>query len=109
MNLRRVEERTDAEINYLDDAKLYIDIRQRYDLLKETDLQDAYQLMKDSLAVYDRWSKILFDIRRNETTKTRNPAFKNRIEDMCRILREINQECRMVWNRGEDDYRRRTH
>ena len=72
----------------------------------DNDPKTAYKLMKDSLAAYDRWSKILFDVRREETKETKDPPFKDRVDDMCRILREINTECRMIWNKGEDEVKR---
>lgn len=93
------------EDNYLQDAIEYVKIRKRYDELQDSDVAGAFRLMKDSLALYDRWSKILFDVRRTETKETKDPPFKDRVDDMCRILREINTETRMLWNKGEEDLR----
>ena len=46
------------EEQYKQEAMQFNDIVKRFELLQETDIVDAYSLMKDSLQAYNRWSKI---------------------------------------------------
>ena len=34
---------------------------------------------------------------------TRDPALKDRLDEVLKVLREINQEGRLVWRQAEDD------
>lgn len=94
----------DYEEQYKEDARFYAEIVERYRRIQEIDIADAYRLMKDSLVSYNRWSKIRFDIRKM-LSRGQRAELKDRLEDMCKFLREINQEARMIWNQGKDDLR----
>jgi inactivated superfamily I helicase len=91
------------EVLYQEDANNFIDIMARFKYLQDNDFATAYQLHKDSLAQYDRWSQILFEVRREELGTKRDPALKDRIEDILRILNNVYTSARMVWNKSKDD------
>jgi len=41
---------------YLEDVNNFIEITERFKFLQDNDYSTAYQLQKDALAQYDRWS-----------------------------------------------------
>lgn len=91
------------EDQYKQEAVIFAKIVKKYEDIQENDIMGAYKLMKDSLQAYNRWSKIRHDIRK-ECGRGCKPELKDRLEEMCRYLKEINQECRMIWNSAKDDY-----
>ena len=82
---------------YEEDKKQYVQIKNRFQDLHENDIAGAYQLMKDSFAVAERWEQIKYDIKK-ELGRGQETALKDRLEEMCRYLREISITCRMIWN-----------
>lgn len=92
-----------AEDLYLEDVNNFIEIVDRFKNLQDNDYANAYQLHKDALAQYDRWSQILFDVRRAEMARKRDPAWKDRVEEMMRVLNNIYTSSRMVYRKGKDD------
>lgn len=88
---------------YQEDVNNFIQIVDRFKYLQDNDYSTAYQLHKDALAQYDRWSQILFEVRREELIKKKDPPWKDRIDDMLRVLNNIYTSSRMVWNKGEKD------
>lgn len=94
----------DYENIYDQEVKLFNLIVEQYNVLQESDIESAYKLMRDSLQSYNRWSKIKYDIKkcsgRGEAT-----AIKNRLEEICRYLKEVHITSRMIWSRGKDDLR----
>jgi hypothetical protein len=92
----------DYEQKYKEDVNNYIDIVQRYREIQENDIAQAFQLMKDSLQQYNRWSKIRLDVRK-ENGRGAKPELKDRIEEMCKYLKEVNSESRMIWRSSKED------
>ena len=95
---------TNYKEQYQEDIKLYISIVNRYRNLKENDIMGAYQLMKDSHIVSERWSVIREEyrklLRRGEKSEE-----KDRLEDMYRFLKEVHTDARMIWKQGKEDLR----
>lgn len=89
---------------YQEDVNNFIDIVDRFKYLQDNDYTTAYQLHKDALAYYDRWSQILFEVRREELGKKKDPPWKDRVNDILKILNNIYTSARMVYGRGKDDY-----
>lgn len=87
---------------YEEDTKQYINIVQRYKILRENDTMSAYSLMKDSLQVFNRWSEI-----REEVTKSlkrgEGSAAKKRLEDKLRVLIEIHTDSRIIFSRSKKE------
>lgn len=92
------------ELIFDEDVQAFTEITSRFSALQDTDFLEAFNLHKDALAQYDRWSTILFEIRRAEVGGKRNPALKDRIEDILKILNNVYTSSRMVYGRGKDDY-----
>ncbi len=73
---------------YQEDIKLYSSIVTRYRNLKENDIMGAYNLMKDSHIVSERWSVIREEyrklLRRGEKSEE-----KDRLEDMYSLQKGL--------------------
>jgi type II secretory pathway component PulL len=94
------------DIEYAEDFQNYREILERYMNMNETDGAAAYDLMIDALTLYERFSFVKLQVRREEIkgqSDTRDPAMKDRLDEVLKVLREINQEARMVWRQAEDD------
>lgn len=91
------------ELIFDEDIQYFQDIIERFNLLQDTEYSVAYQLHKEALAQYDRWSTIFFEVRRAEVGNKKDPALKDRIEHILKILNNIYTSSRMVWNKAKDD------
>ena len=95
---------TNYKEQYQEDITLYSSIVTRYRNLKENDIMGAYNLMKDSHIVSERWSVIREEyrklLRRGEKSEE-----KDRLEDMYRFLKEVHTDARMIWKQGKEDSR----
>ena len=88
---------------FYEDINRFKDIVKRFNYLQDTDYSEAYQLHKEALAQYDRWSTIFFEVRRSESSSKKDPALKDRIEHILKILNNVYTSSRMVWNKAKDD------
>lgn len=86
---------------YKQDVAMYNDIVERYDYLQEEDVLGSFQLMKDSIQAYNRWSYIKYDIKRN-LKRGEASATKDRLEEKCRYLKEVHTGSRMIWNKAKE-------
>lgn len=91
------------ELIHNEDIQYFQQIVERFNYLQDTDYSEAYQLHKEALAQYDRWSTIFFEVRRAEVSSKKDPALKDRIEHILKILNNIYTSSRMVWNKAKDD------
>jgi len=74
------------------------------DALGDNDYAKAYILHKKALAVYDRWSTILYQIRINENKGIpKNPALKDRVAQILKGIDNVYVSSRMVWGKAKDD------
>lgn len=92
------------EEQYKQDAALFNSIVSRFDKLTENDVIGGYQLSKDSLQVYNRWSKIKHDIKK-DLRRGELASLKDRLEEMCKYLKEVSITSRMVWKYAKEDLR----
>ena len=94
----------DFEKLYKEDVNNYIDIVQRYSILIENDHIEAFELMKDSLVVWDRFTVIRADVLkilgRGECV-----WLKKSLEDKINILEEIHRDVRATFLRAKDGLR----
>lgn len=86
-----------------EDITNFTEILNRFEVLQDNAYAEAYDLHKQALAQYDRWSTIFFEVRKAEVGNKKNPALKDRIEQILRILNNIYTSSRMVWNKAADD------
>lgn len=85
----------------LEDIRQYKDILRRFSTLHENDIEGAFNLMKDAFIVSERWSKIKYDIRK-ELKRGEGAAFKERVEEMHRYLKEIAVTSRVIWKTAKE-------
>jgi hypothetical protein len=94
----------DYEDKYKEEVNILNSIVKRYSILQENDITEAFKLMKDSLQAYNRWSYIRCEYRKllkcGEKTEE-----KDRLEDICRYLKEVHTNARMIWRFGKEDLR----
>lgn len=88
---------------YQEDVNNFIAIVDKFELLQDNDYTTAYKLHKEALAQYDRWSQILFEVRRSELSRKKDPPWKDRAEEIMRVLNNIYISSRMVYGKGKDD------
>ena len=91
------------EDEYKEEALQYINIVKRFATLQENDIREAYKLMIDSLQAYNRWSKIKLDIKK-DLARGEKAALKDRLEEICKYLKEVHTTSRMIWNKAKDDF-----
>ena len=89
---------------YKEDAKLYMDIVRSFEKLTEYDYKTAYNIMIRSLQLYNRWSKIKYDIKK-DSGRGENVAIKERIYDMIKYLKEVHITSRSIWKTAQNDER----
>ncbi len=92
----------DYEKEYLKEVKLYNSIVTRFENLQENDIVGAFKLTKDALQVYNRWSKIKCDIKK-DLGRGEKAALKDRLEEMCKYLKEVAVTSRMVWKYAREE------
>lgn len=92
------------EEQYRKDADQFNSIVKRFESLAENDIVGAFRLSKDALQVYNRWSKIKCDIKK-DLGRGEKAALKDRLEEMCKYLKEVSVTSRMVWKYARDDLR----
>lgn len=87
-----------------EDINLFNSIIKRFEGLQENDILGAYNLTKDSLQTYNRWSKVKHDIKK-ELGRGEQSHLKDRLEEMCKYLKEVSVTSRMVWKYAKEDFR----
>jgi predicted oxidoreductase (fatty acid repression mutant protein) len=92
-----------SEVIFDEDIKNFEEILSRFNILQDNDYESAFILHKDALAQYDRWSTIYFEVRKAELGNKKNPALKDRIEQMLKVLNNIYTSSRMVFGRAKED------
>lgn len=92
----------DYEKAYREEATMFGNIATRFQRMQENDIQGAYRLMVDSLQAYNRWSKIKLDIKK-DLNRGEKAALKDRLEEICRYLKEVHVTSRMIWKYARDD------
>lgn len=92
------------EEEYLQEVKLFNNISSRFDNLQENDVMGAFNLTKDALQTYNRWSKIKCDVKK-QLGRGEKAAIKDRLEEMCKYLKEVSVTSRMVWKFAKEDLR----
>ena len=88
---------------YKDDTRQLNELVNRYNLLAENYVVEAYKLMKDSLQLFNRWSYIRAEYRKG-LRRGEKAEEKDRLEDICRYLKEVHTDSRMIWRYAKEDY-----
>ena len=79
---------------YKKEAEEYNNIIKRFRILKDDDVIEAYDLMKRSLVLYDRFSYIKADLAKN--FERGNPT-KKRLQEITYILLNIHVTTRQIY------------
>lgn len=89
---------------YGQDLIQYSNILERFKRLSETNPNEAYKLSIDALVVYDRWSEIKLQLKKN-LKRGEKAELKERLKEMCDFLKEVAVISRMTWSSARDDMR----
>jgi hypothetical protein len=92
---------------YLEESKQFNSVVKRFEKLQENDIVGAYRLSIDALQAYNRWSKIKCDIKK-DLKRGEMAALKDRLEEMCKYLKEVSITSRMVWKQAREDIKNNT-
>lgn len=92
------------EDKLIEDIKQYNSVTKRFAMLQENDIESAFQLMKDAFIVAERWSKIKHDIKK-DLKRGEGAAFKERVDEMHRYLKEIAVTSRIIWKSSKETLR----
>ena len=79
---------------YKKEAEEFNNIIKRFRILKDDDVIEAYDLMKSSLVLYDRFSYIKADLAKN--FERGNPT-KKRLQEITDILLNIHVTTRQIY------------
>ena len=90
------------EKQYYQESLMFNNIVKRYEEIQENDISGAFKLMKDSLQAYNRWSKIKLDIKK-DLGRGEKAELKDRLEEICKYLKEVHTTSRMIWSKAKDD------
>ena len=90
------------EEQYKQEVQIFNNIYKRFNNMQENDVVGAYRLMLDSFQAYNRWSKIKCDIKKS-LGRGENAAIKDRLEEICKYLKEVAVTSRMIWKSAKED------
>lgn len=94
----------DYEKIYIEEVKIFNDISNKFDNLVEEDIAGAFELQKESIQAYNRWSNIKYSIKK-ELKRGQATAIKERLEDICAYLKYIHTSSKAVWLKAKEDLR----
>ena len=87
-----------------EDLNNFSSLMNEMNVLNDNDYGKAYKVHKDALRQYDRWSTILYQIRSNENRGiAKNPALKERVAQILKMIDSVYVSSRMVWSKAKDD------
>lgn len=87
-----------------EDLEAFNKLRNEMDILNDNDYAKAFRLHKYAKGLYNRWSTILYQIRTNEGKRIpKNPALKDRVGQILKIIDDDQITSRMVWGKAKDD------
>lgn len=85
-----------------EDIQEYKSIMQDFKQLQESQYSEAFELQKKALIMYDRWSYILFEIRKREVGR-KDAAIKDRVKQILETLDKVYVSSRIVFTKGKED------
>lgn len=89
---------------YNQEVKIYNEISRKFDTLTEEDIAGAYELMKESIQAYNRWSQIKYEVKK-ELKRGEATALKERLEEICIYLKHIHTSTKSTWLKAREDIR----
>ncbi|OOM17165.1 hypothetical protein CLSAB_18850 [Clostridium saccharobutylicum] len=98
----KTEYPSQLKAEYPQETILLGNVIQRYDLLQENQIMQAYQLSKDSLQLYNRFCFIKHQVKKN-STRGQDVAMKDWLKEICDYLDKISTHSRMIWKYAKED------
>jgi len=94
----------DSKFITTDDWNNFSSLMNDMDVLNDNQYSIAYTIQRRALSQYDRWSTILYQIRSNESKGIpKNPALKDRVGQILKMIDNVYVSSRMVWGKAKDD------
>lgn len=87
-----------------EDLNNFNSLMDEIEILNDNEYAKAFLIHKKALRQYDRWSTILYQIRTNENRGIpKDPALKERVAQILKIIDNAYVTARMVWGKAKDD------
>lgn len=94
----------DLEKVYPEEVKMLNDIYRRNEILVEEDISGAFQLQKDAIQAYHRWSSIKYYTKK-DLKRGQGAAIKERLEEICSYLKYVHTSAKSTWLKAREDLR----
>ncbi|WP_300857467.1 hypothetical protein [uncultured Clostridium sp.] len=94
----------DYEKVYIEEVRIFNNISRKFEALTEEDVLGAFQLQKESIQAYNRWSAIKYNIKK-ELKRGQATATKERLEEICTYLKHIHTVTKAIWLKAREDLR----
>ena len=98
------EEKINYEEIYNQEIEMFNNIYNGVEELAEEDIQGAFNLTKESIQAYNRWSSIKYDIKK-DLKRGQATAMKERLEEMCTYLKHVYTFTKSIWLKAREDLR----
>ena len=92
------------EEKYNQELQQFNNIYNGLETLTEEDIQGAFNLTKESIQAYNRWSSIKYDIKK-DLKRGQATAMKERLEEMCTYLKHVYTFTKSIWLKAREDLR----
>lgn len=99
------ETKNDFESILPNDCKQYDETMARWNALRDNDVQEAYDLMKDSLTLAERWSEIQATSRKLNTLNPKEVTmtdFKTWAYHRYQVLKAMHDASRVIWRQANE-------
>ena len=102
-NMKKEKDITFEE-KYNQELKQFNNIYNGLEELTEEDIPGAFNLAKESIQAYNRWSYIKYDIKK-DLKRGQLTAIKERLEEMCTYLKHVYTFSKSIWLKVREDLR----
>ena len=92
------------EEKYNQELQQFDNIYNGLETLTEEDITGAFNLAKESIQAYNRWSYIKYDIQK-DLKRGQLTATKERLEEMCTYLKHVYTFTKSIWLKAKEDLR----
>ena len=92
------------EEKYNQELQQFDNIYNGLETLTEEDITGAFNLAKESIQAYNRWSYIKYDIKK-DLKRGQLTATKERLEEMCTYLKHVYTFTKSIWLKAREDLR----
>lgn len=98
----RFEYPEELKRDYPQETILLGNIIERYNILQENQIMQAYQLSKDALQVYNRFCFIKHETKKN-SKRGKDTALKDWLKEIVDYLDKVSTHSRMIWKYAKED------